>query len=176
MFVGSADGGRIFHFDLNETRDGLVLKDNLTDKIAVDKTDFADILFAEGFSIITDLKQGPDGYPYIVSGLKQSKTAKFGAVFRIVPSGTTTNPDKLDLVKQHTEEENSNTISTITNANTTVANTDLLSNQENSPKKTNTNVLVDIAPKPSNTTKTIDMKAWDNLIRQNLNKPHIQSK
>jgi aldose sugar dehydrogenase len=177
MFVGSADGGRIFHFDLNEKRDGLVLKDNLTDKIAVDKTDFADILFAEGFSIITDLKQGPDGYPYIVSGLKQSKTAKFGAVFRIVPAGTaTTNTDKLDIVKQHTEEENSNIISTITNANTTAANTDLLSNQENSPKKTNTNVLVDIAPKPSNTTKTIDVKAWDNLIRQNVNKPHIQSK
>jgi aldose sugar dehydrogenase len=177
MFVGSADGGRIFHFDLNDRRDGLVLKGNLTDKIAVDKTDFADILFAEGFSIITDLKQGPDGYPYIVSGLKQSKTAKFGAVFRIVPAGTaTTNTDKLDIVKQHTEEENSNIISTITNANTTAANTDLLSNQENSPKKTNTNVLVDIAPKPSNTTKTIDVKAWDNLIRQNVNKPHIQSK
>jgi hypothetical protein len=38
-----------------------------------------------GFSIITDVKQGPDGYLYIVSGLKQSKTEKFGAVFRIVP-------------------------------------------------------------------------------------------
>ena len=90
MFVGSADGGRIFHFDLNDKRNGLVLKGNLTDKIAIDKTEFKDILFAEGFSIITDLKQGPDGYPYIVSGLKQSKTAKFGAVFRIVPSGNTT--------------------------------------------------------------------------------------
>jgi glucose/arabinose dehydrogenase len=176
MFVGSADGGRLFHFDLSNKRDGLVLKGNLTDKIAYDKSEFNDTLFAEGFSIITDVKQGPDGYLYIVSGLKQSKTAKFGAVFRIVPSGTTTNTDKLDIVKQHTEEENSNIISTITNANSTAANTDLLSNQENSPKKTNTNVLVDIAPKPSNTTKTIDVKAWDNLIRQNVNKPHIQSK
>jgi aldose sugar dehydrogenase len=188
MFVGSADGGRIFHFDLNDKRDGLVLKGNLTDKIAYDKTEFGDILFAEGFVIITDIKQGPDGYPYIVSGLKQSKTAKFGAVFRIVPAvttttttGTTNNDDKLDIVKkqqrQQIQEEKSNTISTITNANTTTANTDLLSNQENSsPKKPNTNVLVDIAPKQSNTTKTIDVKAWDNLIRQNLNKPHIQSK
>ena len=171
MFVGSADGGRIFHFDLNDKRDGLVLKGNLTDKIAIDKTDFADILFAEGFSIITDLKQGPDGYPYIVSGLKQSKTAKFGAVFRIVPSSLS-NTDKLDIVKQQTEEEKSNSISTITNTNTT-ANTDLLSNQANHPKKTNTNVLVDIktntnvlvdiASKPSNITKMIDVKAWDNL-------------
>src|SRR5215213_4915381 len=110
MFVGSADGGRIFHFDLNDKRDGLVLKGNLTDKIAIDKTEFKDILFAEGFSIITDLKQGPDGNLYVVSGLKQSKTAKFGAVFRIVPSGTTTtattNSDyKLDIVKQQQQTQ-----------------------------------------------------------------------
>jgi glucose/arabinose dehydrogenase len=180
MFVGSADGGRIFHFDLNENRNGLVLKGNLTDKIAIDKTEFKDILFAEGFSIITDLKQGPDGYPYIVSGLKQSKTAKFGAVFRIVPSGTTitatTNTDdKLDIVKQQqqqqTQDEKSNIISTIsnTNTNTIAVNTDLLSNHENSPpKKTNTNVLLDLAPKSSNTTKTIDVEAWDNLMKQKL--------
>jgi glucose/arabinose dehydrogenase len=180
MFVGSADGGRIFHFDLNDKRDGLVLKGNLTDKIAYDKTEFKDILFAEGFVIITDIKQGPDGYPYIVSGLKQSKTAKYGAVFRIVPSETTTttsttnNDDKLDIVKQQqqqqqTQEEKNNIVSTITNTNTTAANTDQLSNQEDSPpKKTNTNVLLDIAPKPSNTTKTIDVKAWDNLLQQKL--------
>jgi len=187
MFVGSADGGRIFHFDLNDKRDGLVLKGNLTDKIAYDKTEFKDILFAEGFVIITDIKQGPDGYPYIVSGLKQSKTVKFGAVFRIVPSGTTTtttatnnNDDKLDIVKkqqQQTQEEKSKIISTIPNTNTTAANTDLLlSNQKDSPpKKTNTNVLLDIAPKPSNTTKKIDVKAWDNLMQQKLEQHHIKS-
>jgi aldose sugar dehydrogenase len=169
MFVGSADGGRLFHFDLNDKRDGLVLKGNLTDKIAYDKSEFNDILFAEGFSIITDLKQGPDGYLYIVSGLKQSKTAKFGAVFRIVPSyGTTTTKtnNKLDIVKQQKQEEKNNIIPSITNTNTTTTNTDLLSNQQNSPKKTNTNVLLDIAPKPSNTTQKIDVKAWDNLMKQ----------
>jgi glucose/arabinose dehydrogenase len=178
MFVGSADGGRIFHFDLNDKRNGLVLKGNLTDKIAINKTEFDDILFAEGFSIITDLKQGPDGYPYIVSGLKQSKTAKFGAVFRIVPSGNTTatNNDKLDIVKQQTEEEKSNIRPNITNTNITKANTDLLSTQENSPKKANTNVLLDIAPKPSNTTKKIDVKAWDNLMKQKREQHDIKSK
>jgi aldose sugar dehydrogenase len=177
IFVGSADGGRIFHFDLNDKRDGLVLKGNLTDKIAYDKTEFKDILFAEGFSIITDVKQGPDGYLYVVSGLKQSKTAKFGAVFRIVPSVTTTTTtdtdDKLEIVQkqqqQTQEEEKNNIVSTITNNNTTDANTALISNQEDSPpKKTNTNVLLDIAPKPSNTTKKIDVKAWDNLMKQKL--------
>src|SRR5918994_197465 len=44
----------------------------------------------------------------------------------------------------------------------------VLSSQVEGPKKTNTNVLVDIAPKPSNTTKTIDVKAWDNLMQQKL--------
>jgi glucose/arabinose dehydrogenase len=85
MFVGSADGGYLFHFKLNDTRNGFILNGNLTDKIAYNRTDFEEILFAEGLSIITDVKEGPDGYLYIVSGLKQSKTAKFGAVFRIVP-------------------------------------------------------------------------------------------
>ena len=85
IFVGSADGGRLFHFKLNDARDGLELNGNLTDKIALNKTEFDDILFAEGFSIITDVKEGPDGYLYVVSGLKQSKSEKFGAVFRIVP-------------------------------------------------------------------------------------------
>jgi DUF1009 family protein len=108
IFVGSADGGRLFHFDLNENRNGLVLKGNLTDKIAYDKSEFDDILFAEGFSIITDLKQGSDGYLYVVSGLKQSKTAKFGAVFRIMPSETNNNAvtaSKLDSLNNQTQEE-----------------------------------------------------------------------
>jgi glucose/arabinose dehydrogenase len=86
MFVGSVDSGRIFHFDLNKNRTGLDLKGVLKDKIATDSTEYSDILFAEGFSIITDVKQGPDGYLYVVSGLKQSKTEKPGAVYRILPS------------------------------------------------------------------------------------------
>ena len=69
------------------------------------------------------------------------------------------------LKEQQTQEEKSSIISTETNTNT-IANS---TNQENSPpKKTNTNVLLDLAPKPSNTTKMIDVKAWDNLMRQNI--------
>ena len=49
MFVGSVDGGRIFHFDLNENRTELLLKGVLEDKIASDSTEYNDILFAEGF-------------------------------------------------------------------------------------------------------------------------------
>ena len=82
MFVGSVDG-RIFHFDLNANRTELLLKGVLEDKIATDSTEYGDILFAEGFSIITDLKQGPDGYLYVVSGLKGSEAENPGAVYRI---------------------------------------------------------------------------------------------
>ena len=42
----------------------------------------------------------------------------------------------------------------------------ILSSEVETSKKPNTNVLVNLAPKPSNTTKTIDVKAWDNLMRQ----------
>ena len=82
MFVGSVDG-QIFHFNLNDNRTGLLLKGVLEDKIATDDTEFADILIAEGFGIITDLKQGPDGSIYVVSGIKQSKSEKSGVVYRI---------------------------------------------------------------------------------------------
>ncbi|MDX1373294.1 MAG: PQQ-dependent sugar dehydrogenase, partial [Nitrososphaeraceae archaeon] len=85
IFVGSVDSGRIFHFDLNKNRTGLDLQGPLADKIATDSEEYGDILFAEGFSIITDLKQGPDGSIYVVSGLK-SKGEKNGAVYRIAPS------------------------------------------------------------------------------------------
>jgi DNA-binding beta-propeller fold protein YncE len=45
-----------------------------------------------------------------------------------------------------------------------------ISTKIETPKETNTNVLLDIAPKPSNTTKKIDSKAWDNLMQQKQNK------
>jgi hypothetical protein len=88
-------------------------------------------------------------------------------IFRIVPSGIN-DTDKLDLSKQQqTLEEKINVIPSIAD-NTTVTNSNnLVSKQENHPKK-NTNVLFDLAPKPSNTTKMIDVKAWDNLMRQKL--------
>jgi hypothetical protein len=162
IFVGSADGGRLFHFDLNENRNGLVLKGNLTDKIALNKTEFGDILVAEGFSIITDVKQGPDGYLYVVSGLKQSKTAKFGAVFRIMPlkvnNTTSDNTIKQEYMKKSNDDDIRKHNNTYTNLDPKI---------ENVPKKMDTNVLSAIAPKLTNTTKIIDTKAWDNLFKRN---------
>jgi glucose/arabinose dehydrogenase len=166
MFVGSADGGRIFHFDLNANRTGLDLKGNLTDKIAVNRSDFGDILFAEGFSIITDLKQGLDGYIYIVSGLKQSKTEKFGAVFRIVPielsNNISSNKTKHDGIILHTQKQETNDDVINKNINTN----SMITKSENISKKMDTNILSAIAPKLANTTKIIDTKAWNKLFAQ----------
>ncbi|HET9805637.1 MAG TPA: hypothetical protein VFP49_01885 [Nitrososphaeraceae archaeon] len=97
MFVGSSvNGGNLFHFKLNNLRDNLILTGNLSDRIATDKKEFGDILFAEGFNCITDLKVGPyDGYLYIVSSFESKYTkagivSETGSVFRMVPTTEST--------------------------------------------------------------------------------------
>ena len=64
LFVGDINNGNIYHFELTANRTSLVLKDNLTDKVADNKKEYDDIVFAEGFGGITDLEIGPDGYMY----------------------------------------------------------------------------------------------------------------
>ena len=67
IFVGSFDGGRIFNFNLNDQRDELVLDGTLSDKIAKNNKEFQNILFADGFSYITDIKIDPgSGDMYVV--------------------------------------------------------------------------------------------------------------
>lgn len=78
MFVGDVNNGRIYHFKLNQSRTGLLLEDPLTDKIADSDKELANVVFAENFGIITDLKIGPDGYLYFV-------VHDDGKIYRIVP-------------------------------------------------------------------------------------------
>jgi glucose/arabinose dehydrogenase len=80
IFVGDVQNGRIYHFDLNEARAGLVLQEPLDEKVADDDGENEEIVFGEGFGSISDLEVGPDGYLYVVSiGL--------GGIYRIVPGG-----------------------------------------------------------------------------------------
>ena len=83
IFVGSAKKGTIFHFDLNDDRDSLDLSGDLADLVYSKKEDSSKIVFGENFGVITDLKVGPDGYLYVVSG---SRGSDEGAVYRIVPN------------------------------------------------------------------------------------------
>lgn len=78
MFVADSNFGRIYHFKLNENRTGLLLKGPLVDKIADNDDELKDVVFAEGFGLITDLEVGPDGYLYVL-------TYGSGKLFRILP-------------------------------------------------------------------------------------------
>ena len=80
MFVGDVHNGRLYRFDLNQERNGLVLPEALADKIIQTPASpgLEDIIFGQGFAGITDIEVGPDGYLYVVS-IGQGK------IFKIVP-------------------------------------------------------------------------------------------
>ena len=158
MFIGSVKGGKLFHFELNNLRNGLNLEGVLSDKVATNKDEFGSILFAEGFNYITDLKVSPeDGYLYIVSGFKAKpekteKVLKTGTIFRIVPT----------TIKQDSEELEKPPLARV------FPKINVLNDQ--SPKleetpRIDTNLLNQLAPKPSKTPK-LDVKAWDDLVKQ----------
>jgi glucose/arabinose dehydrogenase len=78
MFVSDVHHGRIYHFKLNDTRDGLVLSGKLADKIADFDDETKDLIFGSNFGGISDMTIGYDGYLYVVSFGR-------GTVYRIVP-------------------------------------------------------------------------------------------
>jgi glucose/arabinose dehydrogenase len=77
MFVGDINTGNLYHFDLNDDRTELALYDPLGDKVADNREELGQVIFAEGFNGIVDLQVGPDGYLYILSN---------GSIFRIRPA------------------------------------------------------------------------------------------
>jgi aldose sugar dehydrogenase len=84
MFVGTVKD-RLLHFKLEEpNRSSLVLNGTLGDKVADTTEDTDDVTFAEGLGIITDVKVGPDGYLYIVSGARSLD----GKIYRILPAAS----------------------------------------------------------------------------------------
>ena len=67
LFVGDANTGTIYNFELNDNRTGFILSEPLKDKIANDVNELKDISVVKGFGRITDMQVGPDGYLYILS-------------------------------------------------------------------------------------------------------------
>ena len=59
LFVADFNKGRIYDFNLNSARTGLVLSGVLADKIANTDSETQQAIFGEGFGGITDLKVGP---------------------------------------------------------------------------------------------------------------------
>lgn len=78
VFVSDIKYGRIYHFDLNERRDSLLLNGTLADKVADSDQELGDLIFGSGFAGITDMDVGPDGYLYVLSFGK-------GAIYKISP-------------------------------------------------------------------------------------------
>ena len=110
MFVGDFNNGNIYRFELNNDRTALVLQNQLSDKIAntSNETDESNIVFGQGFGGITDMKEGPDGYLYVLSiheggsdcyMVKNNITdpcvkydsGEQGTIFRIVPTDSKIN-------------------------------------------------------------------------------------
>jgi aldose sugar dehydrogenase len=67
MFVGDFNNGNLYHFDLSEDRDQLHLNGTLEDKIADNQNELQNAILGHGFSTITDLEVGPDGYLYVLT-------------------------------------------------------------------------------------------------------------
>jgi glucose/arabinose dehydrogenase len=83
LLVGSVKQGRIFHFDLNETRTGLDFSssEQLVDKMANVDEELESVTLGRNFGIITDIEINPyDGKIYVVDG--QSKNGK---IYQIHP-------------------------------------------------------------------------------------------
>ena len=83
LLVGSVKQGRIFHFDLNETRTGLDLSgEQLIDKMADVDEELESVILGRNFGVITDIEINPyDGVIYVVNG--QSKNGK---IYQIQPT------------------------------------------------------------------------------------------
>lgn len=78
LFVGGVNSGRIYLFELNPQRKDLLLSGDLLDKVANTDEENTSLTFGRGFSSITDLATGPDGYLYVLSFN--------GEIHRIVPT------------------------------------------------------------------------------------------
>ena len=79
LFVGDINHGRLYHFDLNQDRTGLILEGVLEDKVAANVAELSSVIFGTGFRSVTDIEVGPDGYLYIL-------LFGPGKIYRIAPA------------------------------------------------------------------------------------------
>ncbi len=79
LFTADFNNDYLYNFDLSEDRTKLDLSGPLSDKIANNNDELEEKVLGQGFGIITDIKEGPDGYLYLLSHM-------YGNVYRIVPT------------------------------------------------------------------------------------------
>jgi aldose sugar dehydrogenase len=81
MFIGTVIG-RLLHFGLDENRSELILDGSIADKLVDTEDELEDYTLAQNLGIISDVEIGPDGYLYILNGVREYE----GKICRIVPS------------------------------------------------------------------------------------------
>ena len=67
VYVGDNNNGNIYYFKLKAARDAFVLKGTVADKVADNGTEVGKVLAGNGFSVITDMHVGADGYLYVTN-------------------------------------------------------------------------------------------------------------
>jgi aldose sugar dehydrogenase len=80
LFVAEFTSGNIFHFNLIGNRTSLSLNGTLSDRIADNKEELENVIFAENRAGITDMVVGPDGYLYV------ALYDRSGEIYRVVPA------------------------------------------------------------------------------------------
>lgn len=88
MLVGDVNYGNIYRFDLDKNRTSLQIYTPLADRTAQNQTEVEKLIFGKGFGRISDIKQGPDGYIYVVD-------IGAGKIWRIVPANVLNNVNRL---------------------------------------------------------------------------------
>jgi aldose sugar dehydrogenase len=78
IFVADVEG-KIHNFNLVANRTQLDLAGALSDKIANNPEELTNSIFASNFDIITDLEVGPDGYLYVLAGVREVE----GKIYKI---------------------------------------------------------------------------------------------
>ncbi|HZA62039.1 MAG TPA: PQQ-dependent sugar dehydrogenase [Nitrososphaeraceae archaeon] len=110
IFVGDITQGNLYFFEVNESRNGLNFNTQthpgLSDLVADTDDESSSIMLGTGFTGITDIETGPDGFLYV---LTHDRETGDGNLYRIVlgASGApdTTTPPIIEETLQEEEEE-----------------------------------------------------------------------
>ena len=112
IFVGDITQGNLYFFEVNENRNGLNFNTQshpgLSDLVANTDDESSSIMLGTGFTGITDIETGPDGFLYV---LTHDRETGDGNLYRIVlgasgaPGTTTTPPPPITEETPPEEEE-----------------------------------------------------------------------
>jgi glucose/arabinose dehydrogenase len=112
IFVGDITQGNLYFFEVNENRNGLNFNTQshpgLSDLVADTDDESSSIMLGTGFTGITDIETGPDGFLYV---LTHDRETGDGNLYRIVlgasgaPDITTTTPPIIEETPPEEEEE-----------------------------------------------------------------------